>query len=196
MLHRPFLEEGHLRRHSSLQEKDNIAKVCIDHAISIWKLVDAYRRTFTLRRAPFLLSYAVYSAVIVILKREPHERAMLSDSISFFWMALSELQRGCNFGLKKSLSTLRDMIAEIGEMQPHTQSQNSDVSMSMMFDRFAGRDSSRQGLSAAEQGVEHRLGDPMAHDSEFDSFGFLDDQERIISDDALYGLFAPQQNFF
>ncbi|KAL9570281.1 hypothetical protein ACKAV7_005584 [Fusarium commune] len=69
-------------------------------------------RIFTLRRAPFLLSYAVYSAVIVILRQERHERGQFTEPISFFWTCLSELQVGCNFGLKKPLSVLQDMVRE------------------------------------------------------------------------------------
>src|SRR5687767_15887898 len=106
------MEEGHLRRHSDPEAKHLSEQECIASALMIEKHVRAYRRTFTLRRAPFQLSYAIYSAVAIILPQERHDRGHFTDLIAFFWTCLGELQHGCNSGLKKPLSVLRDMARE------------------------------------------------------------------------------------
>jgi hypothetical protein len=64
LLYRAFVEEGHLRRHSNPEAKKLSEQECIKSALIIEKHIRAYRRTFTLRRAPFLLSYAIYSVMI------------------------------------------------------------------------------------------------------------------------------------
>ncbi|OAA68632.1 Transcription factor [Niveomyces insectorum RCEF 264] len=224
MLLRPFLAEGHLRQHSSEPEKETMARACIGHAMAIQKLVAAYRRAFTLRRAPFLLSYAVYSAVVVVLKRDASERVCLRDAVGFFWTALSELQRGCNFGLQKPLAILRQMMAEMGETNEtgggHTTGEASETAprpdpataapppdgMLSMLDKYANGGAAAaaagdgttlgSGLSPMDAGISPELSDPLFYVPDCGTLDFLDDQERIISDDALYGLFAPPQSFF
>ncbi|CAK7235423.1 hypothetical protein SBRCBS47491_009288 [Sporothrix bragantina] len=210
MLLRPFLAEGHLHKHSNDSEKEKMARTCISHAMAIWKLVAAYRKAFTLRRAPFLLSYAVYSAVVVILKRNAPERAHLRDAATFFWTALSELQRGCNFGLQKPLTILRQMMAKLGETGetgetgqtgqmcealPQAPEPALQDSMLAMLDKHASRGSGGEPPDDLSQmdpsGISADLFDPTMHVDDYGTLDFLDDQERIISDDALYGLFAP-----
>jgi len=78
----------------------------------IEKLLRSFRDTFTLRGAPFLLCYATYSAVSVVLRHERHHRGRFMEHISFFWTCLSDMQRGCNFGMKKPLAILKEMVRE------------------------------------------------------------------------------------
>lgn len=174
----------------------------------IQKYVRAYRDTFTLRRAPFLLSYAIYSAVLVILQQERHERGQYTDVISFFWTCLGELQRGCNFGLKKPLAILKDMVREFEASVKQTGRQSSHVGLDESFfslpfdDGPIGSDPIRsinwmpqdQSLEMGtmpvnyfEQGDNH---DSMFEGSPSEWLGFWNEQEKFISDDALYGLFA------
>jgi hypothetical protein len=114
LLHRPFLPEGHLN-HFELEEYST-RQVCIDAALHIYHLAQAYRTAFTLRRAPYLFSYALFSAATVV----PHDQlptwsdAARSSMIVFFWNALSELQKGSNFGLRRPIKIMRDFMERAG----------------------------------------------------------------------------------
>lgn len=174
----------------------------------IQKIVRRYRDSFTLRRAPFLLSYAVYSAVIVILRQERHERGQFTEPISFFWICLSELQVGCNFGLKKPLGVLQDMVREFqtsikegsaGHEQPHP----PGLDESFFFPLAMTPSAQVMTPSTTRSGGNYVPGEYIGVMEGFDpAFGtspglldFLNDQEKDISQDALYGLFAPSQPF-
>lgn len=218
ILQRPFMREGHLRRRTNNAEKALAEEVCIDHAMEIRRFVDAYRRTFTLRRAPFLLCYAVYSAVIVILNQEVRPKDTFADDISFFWTVLSELQRGCNYGLHKSLAVLRELMKEIGEAEPSMQpgeSLSTRLDVNLGLPHGVGLDAGSSDLDRntprSHQATDFERFPPSTtldssplcwdsyestlfnNDSSF--LGFLDDQEATISNDILYGLFAPAQSF-
>lgn len=62
LLHRPFISNGHLR---STKTSANSWRRCTAAARNITSLVQAYRAAFTLRRAPYLLSYATYVACTI-----------------------------------------------------------------------------------------------------------------------------------
>ncbi|KAF5554191.1 hypothetical protein FNAPI_6526 [Fusarium napiforme] len=215
LLHRAFLEEGHLRRHTDETAKRRGEEACIQSALMIQKLVRRYRESFTLRRAPFLLSYAVYSAVIVILRQERHERGQFTEPISFFWTCLSELQVGCNFGLKKPLSVLQDMVREFqtsikesgttGTEQPQPAGLDESFFFPLAMAPAASAIAPNNTNTSTPTGayVSATASDYIPHMDHFDpAFGhspglldFLNDQEKDISQDALYGLFAPSQPF-
>lgn len=208
LLYRAFLEEGHLRRHSNAQQKRHCEEQCTSSALTIEKHVRAYRRTFTLRRAPFLLSYAVYSAVAIILPQERHDRGMFTDMIAFFWTCLGELQHGCNFGLKKPLSVLRDMAREFQLSSKERRVENSHEPIFHNLDEsffpqlpLASPQNDRELYTAAQYLHDlssHNAIDPLCTDTEMVAPGlmsFLNDQEWDLSQNTLYGLFAPSQSY-
>ncbi|KAH8173843.1 fungal specific transcription factor domain-containing protein [Sarocladium implicatum] len=213
LLHRAFLDQGHLRNCSLDEDKITGKRASIDSALMIQKYVKAYRDAFTLRRAPFLLSYAIYSAVTVIVQQERHERGQFTDIISFFWTCLSELQRGCNFGLKKPLAILKDMVREFqasikeggaggsGEDAPPGLDETFFFTLPMSsitgVQEPQAMDLTRHspGLDATLMSSADYFGgldqfDPMFEGSPSGLLDFVNDQEKFISDDALYGLFA------
>ncbi|KAJ5772465.1 fungal-specific transcription factor domain-containing protein [Penicillium odoratum] len=204
LLNRAFLEEGHLRRHRAEGDHRKCEEACINSALAIQKFVRAYRKAFTLRRAPFLLSYAVYSAVIVIIRQERHDRGQFMEPISFFWTCLSELQHGCNVGLKKPLSILRDMVHEfrvsvkeggliMDEMPQLTSLDESFFQLPMnppsnepSLDTPGDFVSDYLGMEAVDVGLENFSPD------------FLDSMNELQKDvthDTLYGLFAHPTMF-
>jgi len=81
-------------------------------------LIDAYKTAFTLRRAPYLLSYAAYSAIVVLLTQTQPESPLFVECIQFFWFALLDLQRGCNSGLGKPLKILQKLMQRLGKTIP------------------------------------------------------------------------------
>ena len=213
LLHRAFLDQGHLRNFSVDDEKATGKKACIDSALMIQKYVKAYRDAFTLRRAPFLLSYSIYSAVTVILQQERHERGQFTDIISFFWTCLSELQRGCNFGLKKPLAILQDMVKEfqasIKEGGPGASGEEALPALDQTFffpmpmnSTTGAQDAQAMELTPHSSELDATLMNSAEYFGGFDPFepmfdgspsgmlDFVNDQEKFISDDALYGLFA------
>lgn len=202
------MEEGHLRRHSDAEAKHSSEQECIASALMIEKHIRAYRRTFTLRRAPFLLSYAIYSAVAIILPQERHDRGHFTDIIAFFWTCLAELQHGCNSGLKKPLSVLRDMAREF-----QLSAKERSATMPNQLDFSTLDESFFPQLPLASPGVDNDVYSAAQYLSEMNSQGhvdgfdtgnermtpglmnFLNDQEWDISQNTLYGLFAPTQTF-
>ncbi|BCS25443.1 fungal specific transcription factor domain-containing protein [Aspergillus puulaauensis] len=118
LLERPFLNTGHLNFILDPTTQSNGEEKCTTAAVKIYGFVKAYHQSFTLRRAPYLLCYAIYSAVLVILRQTRQDRARFSECIPFFWSALIELQQGCNAGLKKPLSILKALMTRLGEDIP------------------------------------------------------------------------------
>jgi hypothetical protein len=158
LVQRPFLTTGHLKKHSDADEKAEGERICLDAALAISKLIRAYKATFTLRRAPYLLSYAAYSAAVVLLHKGNAERTQLKGEITFFWTALCELQRGCNFGLHKPLSVLRQMMRELGEESVSFQSEDGGVNDSQFSRMLESSWTAAEGAGGGEL-MNHHGGD-------------------------------------
>ncbi|KUJ14704.1 uncharacterized protein LY89DRAFT_671128 [Mollisia scopiformis] len=115
LLHRPFLPTGHLSFIDPTTTHDSDSTTCSSASIQIWHLLRAYKETFTLRHAPYLISYAAYSAALIILQTQTLQQH--PECVPFFWTALLELQNGCNSGLKKPLTILKSLVKQ---MEPST----------------------------------------------------------------------------
>lgn len=91
-------------------------QACINSALRIYHLAKAYQNTFTLRRAPYLFSYALFSAATVVPYQEATGTGDVArrDLIVFFWNALLELQNGSNFGLRRPIKIMRDFMERAG----------------------------------------------------------------------------------
>ncbi|KND89434.1 Nitrogen assimilation transcription factor nirA [Tolypocladium ophioglossoides CBS 100239] len=75
LLHRPFVADGHLYSTSRSISVDSFMK-CASAASSIVHLLRAYHRAFSIRRAPYLISYATYVAATIhsrIAARRGHD---------------------------------------------------------------------------------------------------------------------------
>lgn len=134
------------------------------------------------------------------------------EPISFFWVCLSELQRGCNFGLEKPLSILRDMVHEFqisireGDASGQAMSQLASLDESFFFplpmtQQQAVETTIKTPGSAGNFVSPDYMSALNQQDLSFASWspGFLDslneELEKDISHDTLYGLFAPPQLF-
>jgi hypothetical protein len=201
LLHRPFLANGHLGKEFKDFERTAGEQVCVAAALAIWRLVEGYKTAFTLRRAPYIICYSVYSATVAILNQTLFERAHFTKCMSFFWSALTDLRRGCNFGLQKPLDILRDMMAQFGEDIPRSADQEHESSLDFMI---MNRDpevlqpmprTSGSPVSGVDQGsqIESQQWDPFAlWDSANYSPGMEEDDWPL--NDTLYGLFTPDQS--
>lgn len=110
LVEQAFLSRGHFRFTLDPLVEDESRQNCIQAALQIWKLVDAYRKAFTLRRAQYGISYATYCAVLVMLQHTRQENDEYHECIQFFWSTLWEYQRGCNYGLERPLRLLRSLM--------------------------------------------------------------------------------------
>lgn len=213
LLHRAFMEEGHLRRHSDPEMKRRSEESCIASALMISKYVEAYRNAFTLRTAPYIISYACYSAAAVILRQERHDRGHFIETISFLWNCLGELSEGCHFGLQRPMAILRDMVQEFYQTVRQKEMENSedhtftfgDLDRSLfshlpLSEGGSVHEGSTPSMVFMPTGDDGSLGDySMAMDQldfGFDNLtpsvpGFLTDEESNMSQNYLYGLFAP-----
>ncbi|KAL1854817.1 hypothetical protein Daus18300_011333 [Diaporthe australafricana] len=198
LLQRPFLDGGYLQDLVSRQERVLNEKKCVNSALAIRKLVGAYRDGLTLRRAPFLLSYSVYSAVVAILRRQSKDDPEpFKEAIGFFWKALCELQRGCNFGLRKPVSIIREMMSELGESIPQPlEHSERETTLSRMMDMYTFGNTVPSSTSMHSDFGSQQSGNMNFDQSTPGYLDFLDDQERTITDDTLYGLFAQESAFF
>ncbi|KAL2834390.1 hypothetical protein BDW59DRAFT_156322 [Aspergillus cavernicola] len=114
LLHRPFLANGYLSAHITEDERTAGEQASVQAAIQTYHLIKRYESAFTLRRAPYLISYAVHSALLALLTQKPVERDCVLDKIGFLWGALGDLQGGGNCGLKKPMENLADWMAKLG----------------------------------------------------------------------------------
>ncbi|KAJ9612131.1 hypothetical protein H2200_003728 [Cladophialophora chaetospira] len=206
LVQRPFLATGHLKKHSDADEKSAGEKICLDAALAISKLIKAYKATFSLRRAPYLLSYAAYSAAVVLLHKGNPERTHLRDEITFFWTALCELQRGCNFGLHKPLSVLRQMMRELGENVPLETEDSGYMHFARALELWTTAEASQMLSNGNTEHASRFAGNYSATRPDHIDFGasspfgnrqsFMDvwdEDARNVYNDTLFGLFAPVQ---
>ncbi|KAK5233557.1 hypothetical protein LTR47_005179 [Exophiala xenobiotica] len=107
LLHRPFLPEGHL---NAIHAGDvPCRQICLAAARTICSLANVYEDAFTLDHAPYLFSYALFSAATIVT-RHASDRALMT----FLWKSLTKIQRGSNFGLAKPLMIIRDLMDRSG----------------------------------------------------------------------------------
>lgn len=113
LVEQAFLKRSHFSFTLDEELQDESRQKCIEAALQIWKLVEAYKDAFTLRRAQYGISYATYCAVLVILQQTNQNCEEYIECIRFFWLALLEFQRGCNSGLKRPLRLLKSLMGRL-----------------------------------------------------------------------------------
>jgi hypothetical protein len=185
---------------------------CNQAALRIWRLVDVYKQAHTLRRAPYLISYATYSAIVVLLNQTESEASQYVNCIRFFWSALLDLQRGCNSGLGKPLKILHALMNRLGQSVPNkdmaaTHSENiPDESFFPNLEAFS-HETDNHGTSQRVElnGVDAHGAIPGIDAMFQQSFGneqweanswvdtMLNDQG--LMDDSLFGLFTSAQPY-
>ena len=64
LLHRPFVAEGHLHTEEPAIAVNSFS-ICSKAAKNIVRLLDSYDKTFSVRRAPYLISYSCYVSATI-----------------------------------------------------------------------------------------------------------------------------------
>ncbi|KAE8330273.1 fungal-specific transcription factor domain-containing protein [Aspergillus sergii] len=114
----PFTTQNRFGINLHAKVKHEAMDKCIEAAFNIRALAEAYQRAFTLRRAQFSISYAMYSAVLILLQHDSQGRDDYTEACRFFWSALLEYQKGCGSGLKKPLALLKSLMLRVAKLAP------------------------------------------------------------------------------
>lgn len=143
LVFRPFLPGGHLYDLTEIN-KDG-PEICVNAALKIYSLTKAYRDTFTLKRAPYLLSYCLYSASAILLQ----ESSKFSTELKFIHSCLIESKEGPNYSFKKPVAILTEWLTRKGiqveslngiESPNHedllVEAQDDDFNDSRLFNQF------------------------------------------------------------
>ncbi|GLA26971.1 hypothetical protein AnigIFM63326_004153 [Aspergillus niger] len=109
----PFLTRGHFEFTLCPEIQSEARRMCVEASFKIRALIEAYKKAFTLRRAQYGISYAMYSAVLVLLQHADQECDTYIEAIRFFWFALLEYQRGCGHGLRGPLRLLKSLMRRV-----------------------------------------------------------------------------------
>ncbi|KAJ5386986.1 hypothetical protein N7509_009527 [Penicillium cosmopolitanum] len=118
-----FLNRGHFNFTVQPELVEASREKCIQAALSIWKLVEAYKEAFTLRRAQYGISYATYCAALVMLQHTNQDNAEHVECIRFFWSALLQYQKGCCYGLQRPLKLLKSLMRRLESVPNNTEAE-------------------------------------------------------------------------
>ncbi|KAB8225985.1 PrpF protein-domain-containing protein [Aspergillus novoparasiticus] len=114
LLHRPFVADGHLYSTSPSISVDSFKK-CASAASNISNLLRAYHRAFSIRRAPYLISYATYVAATVLTriaarrKNDSTAHANLATCLAVF-----KENQETNSAVKKAANIVQGLMKKLG----------------------------------------------------------------------------------
>jgi len=123
LLHRPFVSEGHLHTADPSVALSSFT-TCTSAAFSITQLLQAYDNTFSIQRAPYLISYATYVAATIFVRvaaqREGASRAHVSlqNCLDVF-----EKNQETNWAVRRAHNVILHLMDRMGvrlENQPVT----------------------------------------------------------------------------
>ncbi|KAI4721865.1 hypothetical protein E4T48_01803 [Aureobasidium sp. EXF-10727] len=114
LLHRPLVADGHLHSTLPSTSKSSLA-TCTEAAINIVKLVRLYDRSFSVRRAPYLISYATYVAATIHV-RIAATRASTSEAHEHLrtCLAVFDQNSATNYAVKKASIVIENLKKRMG----------------------------------------------------------------------------------
>ncbi|KAJ5115378.1 hypothetical protein NUU61_001137 [Penicillium alfredii] len=129
LLHRPFVAEGHLHTTDPSVAISSFT-TCTAAAARIIQLLQAYDQTFSIRRAPYLISYATYVAATIYVRvaaqREGGSRAHAS-----LWTCINIFQKNqeTNWAVRRAKNVILHLMERMGVdlSQPHDGSGSAHV---------------------------------------------------------------------
>ena len=182
-LHYPFVATGHLSSEAPLTARNSFA-VCATAAQEIVRLLMAYNTTFSIRKAPYLISYATYVSATILVRiaaQKPSGSdahlclqiclAVLNENQATNWVVSSAKLSLSNL-MKRMGVTCRDDqdLSEIGRMQLPMISQNPSPGPQLADQALPNfQDDGR-----VEAQYNTRLTDPAAAAPDFDIDMILD----------------------
>jgi hypothetical protein len=114
LLHRPFVADGHLYSTSRAISVDSFKK-CASAASNISSLLRGYHRAFSIRRAPYLISYATYVAATILTRIAAKRR---NDSTAHAnlatCLAVFEENQETNSAVRKAAMIIQNLMNKLG----------------------------------------------------------------------------------
>ncbi|KAI4947308.1 hypothetical protein J4E91_006660 [Alternaria rosae] len=118
LLHRPFVADGHLYN-TSRAISVNSFMACATAADAIVQLLRAYDKTFSVRRAPYLISYATYVAATVharvAAKRGAGSQAHKSLETC---LAVFRENQETNWAVRRANAIIQNLMKRLGVVAP------------------------------------------------------------------------------
>lgn len=130
LLHRPFVTDGHLYSTSRAISVSSF-KSCATAADNIVDLVRAYDRAFSVRKAPYLISYATYVAATIhariAAKRgaDSHAHAHLVACLAIF-----RENQETNWAVRRANGVVQNLMKRLGLEVPDLEKTNASASNS------------------------------------------------------------------
>ncbi|KAE8151651.1 fungal-specific transcription factor domain-containing protein [Aspergillus avenaceus] len=114
LLHRPFVSDGHLRG-VSLSAASVAFNTCVSAAVSIDHILNCYRRIFSMKLAPYIISYATYVSATIHARvaAQSSPDSLAHASLRRCVSTLREHQES-SLGPKKALEVIQNLIRGIG----------------------------------------------------------------------------------
>jgi hypothetical protein len=161
---------------------------CMEAALKIWKITQAYESTFTLARAQYGHLYATYCAVFVIVYQDTERQCLeQTEAAQFFLDVLSKYQKGCFTGLKKPLDMLKLLMRRYG-----TAATGLDESNPRALEILPTSGRRSPSKEASDIGPPIPTGDTSDKDIEWTAWlRAADDGGFFDLDDTIYGIFMP-----
>ncbi|OGM47332.1 hypothetical protein ABOM_003854 [Aspergillus bombycis] len=175
----PFLRRGHFEFTPIPELQYESKKRCIEASLEIRNLIAAYKKAFSLRRAQYGISYAMYGAVLVLLQHTDQDCEEYTEAIRFFWLALLECQNGCGHGLKGPLRLLKSLMRRIEKVV-----QRIDLDCPGTTGGLASSDVQFEPTPATET-----LGQGETWGA---SWLNLETEDLFFADDTIFGFFAQE----
>lgn len=130
LLHRPFVTDGHLYSTSRAISVSSF-KSCATAADNIVDLVRAYDRAFSVRKAPYLISYATYVAA-TIHARIAAKRGADSHAHSHLvaCLAIFRGNQETNWAVRRANGVVQNLMKRLGLEVPDLEMTNASTSNS------------------------------------------------------------------
>lgn len=118
LLHRPFVADGHLYNTSRAISVNSFMS-CATAADDIVQLLRAYDKAFSVRRAPYLISYATYVAATIhariAAKRGPgsHAHSSLEACLAVF-----RENQETNWAVRRANAIVQNLMKRLGVATP------------------------------------------------------------------------------
>ncbi|KAE8363542.1 fungal-specific transcription factor domain-containing protein [Aspergillus caelatus] len=177
----PFLARGHFEFTAIPELQNELKKKCIEASLEIRDLIEAYRKAFSLRRAQYGISYAMYSAVIVLLQHTDQDCDEYTEAIRFFWLALLEYQNGCGHGLKGPLRLLKSLMRRVEKVV-----KRMDIDHPGTTESLASNDT-QFGIEAILPTETFEQGEAWS-----ESWLNVETDDLFLADDTIFGFFAQE----
>ncbi|KAG6014919.1 hypothetical protein E4U54_004636 [Claviceps lovelessii] len=119
LLHRPFVADGHLYNTSRSMLVDSFMK-CATAAYNICNILRAYHRSFSIRHAPYLISYATYVAATILVRIAAKGRteSTVYGNLATCLTVFKENQE-TNFAVRKAAMVIEKLMKRLGVVVDH-----------------------------------------------------------------------------